>query len=69
MQAIKQLQRYAFRAPDHRVDNLVVGAGVIGLAIGARLREMRPNETTVVVERHGKVSRTEDISFGMKYDC
>lgn len=57
MQAIRQLQRYAFRAPDQRVDNLVVGAGVIGLAVGARLREMRPDETTVVVERHGKVSR------------
>lgn len=39
------------------MDNLVVGGGVIGLATGARFREMRPDETTLVVERHKKVSR------------
>ena len=55
--ALKQLQRYALRAPDQRVDNVVIGAGVIGLAVGARFREMRPDETTLVVERHGKVSK------------
>jgi len=51
----KQLQRYAYRPPDQRVDNLVVGGGVIGLAVGARLREARPDQTTIVVERHGQV--------------
>jgi 2-hydroxyglutarate dehydrogenase len=52
----KQLARYAYRPPDYRVDNLVIGGGVIGLAVGARLRETRPDETTIVVERHRQVS-------------
>jgi cation diffusion facilitator CzcD-associated flavoprotein CzcO len=55
----RQLQKYAYRPPDQRVDNLVIGAGVIGLAVGARLREARPDQTTIVVERHGQV--------GLKY--
>jgi 2-hydroxyglutarate dehydrogenase len=53
----RALQRYSYREPDYNVDNLVVGGGVIGLAVAAKFRETRPNETTIVVERHGKVSQ------------
>lgn len=54
----KALEVCAYRPPDYTVDNLVVGGGVIGLAVAAKLREKRPDQTTFLVERHGQVGST-----------
>lgn len=49
-------QRYPFRAPTASVEHLVVGGGVLGLAIGAGLVNTAGAErTTFVVERRGLV--------------
>jgi DNA replication ATP-dependent helicase Dna2 len=50
-------QRYPFRAPTASVDHLVVGGGVLGLAIGAGLVNTAGARTTFVVERRGLVRR------------
>lgn len=34
------------------VDNLVIGAGVVGLSLGEKLTRERPSEVTVVVDKH-----------------
>jgi L-2-hydroxyglutarate oxidase LhgO len=37
------------------VDNMVIGAGVVGLAIGENLTRNRPLESTFVVEKNKRV--------------
>lgn len=37
------------------VDNLVIGGGVVGLAVAERLARTRSSETTILVERHGQI--------------
>lgn len=41
--------------PDLEVDNLVIGAGVVGLAIGEKLTRERPHETTFVIEKNKRI--------------
>jgi len=55
--ALNQRGRYGFREPSVSVDHLVVGGGVVGLAIAAKLVKMYPNRSTVVVERHSKAGQ------------
>lgn len=43
------------RTPDMEVDNLVIGGGVVGLAIAERLARTRSTETTILVERNGRI--------------
>ncbi|KAI8991304.1 FAD dependent oxidoreductase [Mycotypha africana] len=43
------------RTPDIQVDNVVIGAGVIGLAIGEKITRERPRETTVVIDKNGRI--------------
>lgn len=45
----------SLRAPDMEVDNMVIGAGVVGLAIGENLTRNRPLESTFVVEKNKRV--------------
>lgn len=58
------LERFVYREPEHRVDNLIVGAGVIGLSVGARLRSQRPSESTVIVERNAMVCQGRKLNVG-----
>lgn len=43
------------RTPDLTVDNIVIGAGVVGLAIGEKLTRCKPDETTFVIEKNKRV--------------
>ncbi|GAA5878929.1 hypothetical protein JCM3774_000662, partial [Rhodotorula dairenensis] len=66
-------RRYPYLPPDGQVDHLVVGAGVVGLAIAERLVKAFPDRTTFVVERHGQVGQetssrnSEVIHSGIYY--
>ncbi|KAI8145795.1 FAD dependent oxidoreductase [Fennellomyces sp. T-0311] len=40
------------KTPDMEIDNLVIGAGVVGLAIGEKLTRERPSETTIVIDKN-----------------
>ncbi|WFD35122.1 hypothetical protein MCUN1_001971 [Malassezia cuniculi] len=44
----------AYKAPELRVDHLVIGAGVVGLAIANALARRWPEKSTYVVERHAQ---------------
>ncbi|GAA5817262.1 hypothetical protein MFLAVUS_010805 [Mucor flavus] len=61
------------RTPELTVDNLVIGAGVVGLAIGEKLTRCRPNETTFVVDKNKRVGEetssrnSEVIHAGLYY--
>ncbi|KAK4705948.1 chromatin structure-remodeling complex subunit SFH1, partial [Phenoliferia sp. Uapishka_3] len=44
--------QFRFLSPSASVDHLVVGAGVVGLAIGERLRKGFPDKDTFLVERY-----------------
>jgi cation diffusion facilitator CzcD-associated flavoprotein CzcO len=46
---------YTTKAPELQVDNIVIGAGVVGLAIGEKLTRERPHESTFVVEKNKRV--------------
>lgn len=43
------------KTPDLQVDNIVIGAGVVGLAIGEKLTRSLPKESTIVVEKNKRV--------------
>ncbi|KAL0075205.1 FAD dependent oxidoreductase [Phycomyces blakesleeanus] len=64
---------YSAKAPDIEVDNLVVGGGVIGLAIAEKLTRARSAETTVLVEKNGAIGEetssrnSEVIHAGLYY--
>lgn len=49
--------RYAYRAWDVHVDHLVIGAGVVGLAVANALARRWPEKTTYVIERHALVGQ------------
>ena len=34
------------------VDNIVIGAGVVGLAIGEKLTTKRSSETTIIIDKN-----------------
>lgn len=57
----KPIMRIPMRAfstitvPDLEMDNIVIGAGVVGLAIGEKLTRERPNESTFVVEKNKRI--------------
>lgn len=44
--------RFKYKSPDAVVDFLVVGGGVVGLAVAQRLSEHFPTKSTYLVERH-----------------
>lgn len=43
------------KTPDLEVDNIVIGAGVVGLAIGEKLTRERPHETTFIIEKNKRI--------------
>ncbi|KAI7901539.1 FAD dependent oxidoreductase [Cokeromyces recurvatus] len=73
---VKLLQTRSFstvRLPDVEVDNIVIGAGVVGLAIGEKLTRERPNEMTFVIDKNKRIGEetssrnSEVIHAGLYY--
>ncbi|GAA5874565.1 hypothetical protein JCM16303_002906 [Sporobolomyces ruberrimus] len=66
-------KRYPYLEPSITVDTLVVGGGVVGLAIAERLIKAFADKTTFLVERHGQVGQetssrnSEVIHSGIYY--
>lgn len=40
------------RTADVQVDNLVIGAGIVGLAVAEKLTRERPTEATIVIDKN-----------------
>ncbi|KAF9517277.1 hypothetical protein BS47DRAFT_1340032 [Hydnum rufescens UP504] len=55
--ALNASGQYSFRAPSISLDHLVVGGGVVGLAITRQLARLYPKASTILVERHGSVGQ------------
>ncbi|GAA5893677.1 NAD(P)/FAD-dependent oxidoreductase [Sporobolomyces salmoneus] len=66
-------RQYPYLAPSLTVDTLVIGGGVVGLAIAERLTKAFVDKTTFLVERHGQVGQetssrnSEVIHSGIYY--
>ncbi|GAA6012032.1 hypothetical protein JCM11491_000146 [Sporobolomyces phaffii] len=66
-------RRYPYQAPSLSVDTLVIGGGVVGLAIAERLTKAFVDKTTFLVERHGQIGQetssrnSEVIHSGIYY--
>ncbi|KAI0921268.1 hypothetical protein AcW1_004703 [Taiwanofungus camphoratus] len=71
--ALNSSGRHKFKNPEFAVDYLVVGGGVIGLAIARQLINRFSSRTTFLVERHGSVGEetssrnSEVIHAGLYY--
>ncbi|KAG0699876.1 pyridine nucleotide disulfide oxidoreductase-like protein [Suillus ampliporus] len=50
--ALNSTGRFKYKSPDAVVDFLVVGGGVVGLAVAQRLSDRFPTKSTYLVERH-----------------
>ncbi|KDQ64930.1 hypothetical protein JAAARDRAFT_167704 [Jaapia argillacea MUCL 33604] len=65
--------RFKYKSPESVVDFLVVGGGVVGLAVAQRLSERFPNKSTFLVERHSRAGEetssrnSEVIHAGLYY--
>ncbi|KAJ1311446.1 hypothetical protein OPQ81_009935 [Rhizoctonia solani] len=71
--ALNRHGRYAYRKPEMAVDHLIIGAGVVGLAIAQRLAYKFPDKSTYLVERNTRVGEetssrnSEVIHAGLYY--
>lgn len=59
-------QYSVMRKPDLEVDNLVIGGGVVGLAVAERLARKRSPESTILVERHGRIGEETRFVKGIR---
>ncbi|KAL0949169.1 hypothetical protein HGRIS_009249 [Hohenbuehelia grisea] len=71
--ALNSNGRFKYKAPEFVVDHLVIGAGVVGLAVAQRLAAVYPHKTTYIVERNERVGEetssrnSEVIHAGLYY--
>ncbi|KAG8797011.1 hypothetical protein FRC17_007881 [Serendipita sp. 399] len=70
--ALNASGRYKYVAPAFEVDYLVIGGGVVGLAVARSLALNRPEKTTYLVERHARLgeetsSRNSEVIHGGFY--
>lgn len=59
-------QYSAMPKPDLEVDNLVIGGGVVGLAVAERLARKRSPESTILVEQHGRIGEETRFVKGLR---
>ncbi|KAH9049215.1 NAD dehydrogenase [Lactarius deliciosus] len=66
-------RRYKFKSPEAVVDHIVIGGGVVGLAVARALSRRFPEKTTIVIERHTRAGEetssrnSEVIHAGLYY--
>ncbi|KAJ3569350.1 hypothetical protein NP233_g5104 [Leucocoprinus birnbaumii] len=71
--ALNESGRFKYKPPEQAVDYLVIGGGVVGLAIAQRLSQRFPSKSTFLVERHGRAGEetssrnSEVIHSGLYY--
>ncbi|KAH7931254.1 pyridine nucleotide disulfide oxidoreductase-like protein [Leucogyrophana mollusca] len=71
--ALNSTGKFKYRDPDAAVDFLVVGGGVVGLAVAQRLSERFPTKSTYLVERHPRAGEetssrnSEVVHAGLYY--
>ncbi|KAG9074272.1 hypothetical protein FS749_014185, partial [Ceratobasidium sp. UAMH 11750] len=70
--ALNSSGRYRLRKPEMAVDHLIIGAGVVGLAIAHRLAQKFPDKSTYLVERNSRVgeetsARNSEVIHGGLY--
>ncbi|EIW61298.1 NAD dehydrogenase [Trametes versicolor FP-101664 SS1] len=58
--ALNSSGKFKFKAPEYAIDHLVIGGGVVGLAVAQRLAQRFPGKSTYLVERHATAG--EEIS-------
>ncbi|KAF9246924.1 pyridine nucleotide disulfide oxidoreductase-like protein [Melanogaster broomeanus] len=59
--ALNSTGKFGFKSPDAAVDFLVVGGGVVGLAIAQRLSQRFPSKSTYLVERHIRAGGGDEV--------
>ncbi|KAF9036075.1 NAD dehydrogenase [Hymenopellis radicata] len=52
--ALNSTGKYKYKAPEFSIDHVVVGGGVVGLAIARQLCHRFPSKTTYLIERHSR---------------
>ncbi|KAF9224297.1 pyridine nucleotide disulfide oxidoreductase-like protein [Gyrodon lividus] len=71
--ALNSTGKFNFKSPDAAIDFLVVGGGVVGLAVAQRLSQQFPSKSTYLVERHVRAGEetssrnSEVIHAGLYY--
>ncbi|EMD40672.1 hypothetical protein CERSUDRAFT_111254 [Gelatoporia subvermispora B] len=71
--ALNSAGKYRYKSPESVIDYLVVGGGVVGLAVARRLTQRFPSKTVFLVERHDSVGQetssrnSEVIHAGLYY--
>ncbi|EAU84299.1 NAD dehydrogenase [Coprinopsis cinerea okayama7 len=58
--ALNDTGRYRYKSPELAVDHVVIGGGIVGLAIAQRLCQQFPSKSTYLIERHPRAG--EEIS-------
>lgn len=70
---LNSTRRYKFKSPEAIVDHVVIGGGVVGLAVARALSRRFPEKTTVLIERHTRAGEetssrnSEVIHAGLYY--
>ncbi|KAF8259897.1 FAD dependent oxidoreductase-domain-containing protein [Lactarius quietus] len=70
---LNSTKRYKFKSPEAVVDHIVIGGGVVGLAIARALSHRFPEKTTILIERHTRAGEetssrnSEVIHAGLYY--
>ncbi|KAF5363735.1 hypothetical protein D9756_000604 [Leucocoprinus leucothites] len=71
--ALNESGKFRYKSPEQAFDYLVIGGGVVGLAIAQRLSQRFPSKSTFLVERHGRAGEetssrnSEVIHSGLYY--